>query len=583
MSKKNLNAPPRVDSFACALWPHKQHRRVERLTPDTMPAPQPPASVLAERLSSLILSGDTDRLAALLEAGGDANAEADGERLLHTAVREGSADAMTALLVAGADPNARDDESGESALHLAAYDGFEEGMRLLLAHGGNATAPDGDGSSPLHLASSSQFASLAMLHMLLDAGASIDAVDHNGRTCAHLAAERGRIDVLEVCASHSLALIVRGDATGALPLHVAAGSHAPKAIDSLRWLTSPARVEALDNQFSVDVRDQSVRCFAPRPPLRCYTRKRLACTRIRAPLVVFPACLPRPSVPFPPSLLRTRLTPPAPSAPPPTDLPTRAAGRNAALACRARQPQGERGAAHGGGGRRRRLRRRGPVAAGARRRTRKGWRRQVPPRRRRGAPCCPVLPRAARPPARLGCEAVALPSRGGRRTTSTRIPPHALQQRRRAGAAAPSSPRPVLVRRTSNPTDPLAPPLTAGASPHASGAGGKSALSHAAAAGSAACVKLLLNAGAPAAQRDEHGLTPLMHAANAGANGVAAVRALAAEEQSLFLTDNAVRFHSFSCSAAASTCMRSTCMHPPPPPLPSLHCSLHRVRPLPAL
>ena len=77
---------------------------------------------------------------------------------------------MTALLIAGADPNAHDDESGESALHLAAYDGFEEGVRLLLAHGGDATAPDGVGSSPLHLVSSSQFAHLAMLHMLLDAG-----------------------------------------------------------------------------------------------------------------------------------------------------------------------------------------------------------------------------------------------------------------------------------------------------------------------------------------------------------------------------------------------------------------------------
>ena len=83
--------------------------------------------------------------------------------------------------------------------------------------------------------------------------------------------------------------------------------------------------------------------------------------------------------------------------------------------------------------------------------------------------------------------------------------------------------------------------MGAGASPLAAGAGGKSALSHAAASGSAACVQLLLNAGAPAAQRDDQGLTPLMHAADTGANGVAAVRSLAAEEASLFLTDNAVR------------------------------------------
>ena len=322
-----------------------------------MPAPQPRASVLAGRLSALILSGETDRLAALLEAGGDANAEADGERLLHTAVREGAADAMTALLAAGANPNARDDESGESALHLAAYDGFEEGMRLLLAHGGDATAPDGDGSSPLHLASSSQFASLAMLQMLLDAGASTDAVDHNGRTCAHLAAERGRTDVLEVCASLSLGLLVRADATGALPLHVAAGSHAPKAPDALTWLTSPARVEALGETFSVDARDHAGgtparskwpswwrRIWPPSAPSE-RTRRPEAALRTREEE--------RPGV----SDATERLWP-WPQAPP--RLTDSAAllwprCRHAALARGARQPQGECDAAHGGGRRRRRV------------------------------------------------------------------------------------------------------------------------------------------------------------------------------------------------------------------------------------
>jgi uncharacterized protein len=91
----------------------------------------------ASPLSEAVTTGNTELVAALLEAGADATAltTPDGETVLMTAARAGNANIVRMLIDRGADVNARERYKGQTALMWAAAERHPAAVKLLLERG----------------------------------------------------------------------------------------------------------------------------------------------------------------------------------------------------------------------------------------------------------------------------------------------------------------------------------------------------------------------------------------------------------------------------------------------------------------
>ena len=91
----------------------------------------------ASPLSEAVTTGNTELVAALLEAGADATAltTQDGETVLMTAARAGNANIVRMLIDRGADVNARERYKGQTALMWAAAERHPAAVKLLLERG----------------------------------------------------------------------------------------------------------------------------------------------------------------------------------------------------------------------------------------------------------------------------------------------------------------------------------------------------------------------------------------------------------------------------------------------------------------
>lgn len=140
-----------------------------------------------------------------LEAGADPNAITEygrgGLTLLERVVRRrgprdapSDAPAMVAGLVeAGADVNGLGWNSrGGTPLHTAAGSNRIDIAVALLNAGADATRRDGSGGTVLHSAARSSGDPLALMSLLIDAGAELNALDDDGRAALHIALERDR-------------------------------------------------------------------------------------------------------------------------------------------------------------------------------------------------------------------------------------------------------------------------------------------------------------------------------------------------------------------------------------------------------
>ncbi|MET7932996.1 ankyrin repeat domain-containing protein [Streptomyces sp. NPDC005322] len=108
--------------------------------PGTEPAHDPEVLQLAAKVFDLARHGDTDTLAAYVDAGVPANLTNDkGDSLLMLAAYHGHPAAVSALLERGADPN-RVNERGQTPIAGAAFKGEEEVLRVLLAKGADPRA-----------------------------------------------------------------------------------------------------------------------------------------------------------------------------------------------------------------------------------------------------------------------------------------------------------------------------------------------------------------------------------------------------------------------------------------------------------
>ena len=133
---------------------------------------------------------DSDTITALVRRGFDPNtADAKGRPGLVLALQLGSLQAFQALLKAPGLKAEQRNAQGESALMIAAIKGNLEAARALIALDADVNKT---GWTPLHYAASCTAASApAMVALLLEESAYIDAASPNGSTPLMLAAQYG--------------------------------------------------------------------------------------------------------------------------------------------------------------------------------------------------------------------------------------------------------------------------------------------------------------------------------------------------------------------------------------------------------
>ncbi|EXJ88377.1 hypothetical protein A1O1_05307 [Capronia coronata CBS 617.96] len=100
----------------------------------------------------------------------------------------------------------------------------------LDAHADALTQPDEDGQPPLHVAL--QEARVEIVKLLLQRGASIEAVGYHGWRPLHIAASLGNLELVNLCLAHNADIETRTN-TSQTPLHKAASSHSVAVVRRL--------------------------------------------------------------------------------------------------------------------------------------------------------------------------------------------------------------------------------------------------------------------------------------------------------------------------------------------------------------
>lgn len=150
-----------------------------------------------------IRNGHEETVRFLVEAGAPIDPViTKGRSPLHLAARYGHVSILKLLLAQGLVPN-KNSWDRESLLHQAAQGAQPEMVQFLLQNDADVNDEDGEGNTPLHCLTGWWQSTdtddqgeldrrqVAIAHLLIDAGANVNARNHRGRTPLHHAASEG--------------------------------------------------------------------------------------------------------------------------------------------------------------------------------------------------------------------------------------------------------------------------------------------------------------------------------------------------------------------------------------------------------
>ena len=120
--------------------------------------------------------------------------DSDGNTALHLAIRARNQEVAEVLIDNGAEVNARD-KYKRTPLHRAAEEGDEGMVRLLIRKRADVNAEGNDNNTVLHSALSTR-ANNAVVHVLIDEGANVNAKNSYGITALHLATWEGNTEIV---------------------------------------------------------------------------------------------------------------------------------------------------------------------------------------------------------------------------------------------------------------------------------------------------------------------------------------------------------------------------------------------------
>jgi len=173
--------------------------------------------------------GHLPMVKALLKRGANPAIQADdGQTALHLAATQGCAAIQQALLDHAADLVSKTNIALQTPLHCAVAREHGASVKLLLARGAPANAQDRDGCSALFQAAG--LGSTSIVRILLEhvgGGVDLEMRDHKGRTALHIAARKSHIAVLRLLLDSGAKVnAVDGHGKTALFEAVAAGNKA---------------------------------------------------------------------------------------------------------------------------------------------------------------------------------------------------------------------------------------------------------------------------------------------------------------------------------------------------------------------
>jgi ankyrin repeat protein len=177
------------------------------LVEDSPPAPAsaPGCGTLVEA----VLKQDAALVRLCLVHGQDVNKpDADGLSPLHFAAALGNEEIVKMLLAAGSNVNYQD-PWGMAALHAALKEGHDAIARILIEHGADVNVKTVSGYyigfTPLHAAVFFAKTSQAIIALLLEKGAWVNAKDGAGRTALQMAVQKNLKEFAELLIKHGAA------------------------------------------------------------------------------------------------------------------------------------------------------------------------------------------------------------------------------------------------------------------------------------------------------------------------------------------------------------------------------------------
>ncbi|KAJ7415148.1 Uveal autoantigen with coiled-coil domain and ankyrin repeats [Pitangus sulphuratus] len=207
-----------------------------------------------DRLMKAAERGDVEKVSSILAKKGvtPTKLDVEGRSAFHVVASKGNLDCLNTILVHGVDITATD---------AAAMSDCSSSIQLLCDHGAVVNSKDGDGRTPLVLAT--QMCRPAVCQLLIDRGADVNARDKQNRTALMLGCEYGCRDAVEVLLrngadvsltdglGHDCAYYARiGDNIDILALIKAALEDSGKGRDSMKKGQAEQKISNMSQKWS---------------------------------------------------------------------------------------------------------------------------------------------------------------------------------------------------------------------------------------------------------------------------------------------------------------------------------------------